>query len=69
MNKENLINELVSIIKPYMSGLPCEQESGSCELTSCNECKARELTNKISNTLKDYIEKSDENRRFKETVS
>lgn len=55
MNKENLINELVKIIKPYMSGLPCEQESGSCELTSCNECRARELANKISNTLEEEI--------------
>lgn len=49
MKMESTINELIQIIKPYMSGLPCESESGSCELTSCKECKARELANKICN--------------------
>ena len=47
MKTENTINELIEIIKPYMSSLPCESESGSCELTSCRECRARELANKI----------------------
>lgn len=49
MEMENTINELIEIIKPYMSGLPCESENGSCELTSCRECRARELANKICN--------------------
>ena len=32
--------KLVELLKPYVSGLACEQESGSCELTDCRSCNA-----------------------------
>jgi rubrerythrin len=45
MNKQ--IEEMVEIVKPFVSGLPCGDESGACELTDCRSCKARNLVNAI----------------------
>ena len=43
------IEEMIEIVKPFVSGLACEEESGSCELTDCRNCKARDLSNKLYN--------------------
>ena len=47
MSKEKQIEEMIEIVKPFVSGLACEQESGSCELTDCRSCNARYLANKL----------------------
>ena len=39
--------KLVELIEPHMSGLACEYESGSCELTSCRLCNARNLADHL----------------------
>lgn len=39
--------DMIDIIKPYVSGLACEQESGSCELTDCRSCNARSLATEL----------------------
>lgn len=44
------IEEMIEIVKPFVSGLACEEESGSCELTDCRNCNARDLSNKLYNT-------------------
>ena len=41
------IEEMIEIVKPFVSGLACEEESGSCELTDCRSCNARDLSNKL----------------------
>lgn len=51
MSKEQ-IEEMVEIVKPFVSGLACGDESGACELTDCRSCKARNLVNAIIE--KDY---------------
>lgn len=43
------IGEMIEIVKPFVSGLACEEESGSCELTDCRNCNARDLSNKLIN--------------------
>lgn len=43
------IEEMIEIVKPFVSGLACEEESGSCELTDCRSCNARDLSNKLYN--------------------
>lgn len=43
------IEEMIEIVKPFVSGLACEEESGSCELTDCRNCNARDLSNKLYN--------------------
>lgn len=40
-------NELIEIVKPYVSGCACEVESGSCELTDCRSCNALNLAKEI----------------------
>ncbi len=35
------LEKLIELIKPHMSGLACADESGSCELTNCRDCRAR----------------------------
>lgn len=42
-------NELIEIVKPYVSGCACEEESGSCELTDCRSCNALNLAKEIYN--------------------
>ena len=39
--------KLVELLEPYMSGLACEYESGSCELTSCRSCNARNIADHL----------------------
>ena len=34
---------LIELLQPHVSGTACLCESGSCELTSCRDCKARRL--------------------------
>ena len=36
-------DRLIELLKPHVSGTACLCESGSCELTSCRDCKARRL--------------------------
>ena len=55
MRKEQ-IEEMVEIVKPFVSGLACGDESGACELTDCRSCKARNLVNAIIE--KDYRKQS-----------
>ena len=43
------IEEMIEIVKPFVSGLACEEESGSCELTDCRSCNARNLSNNLYN--------------------
>ena len=61
MSKENKqiseLDELIKIVKPFVSGRPCDQESGACELTNCRECNARDLANKIQEA--DYRKQSE----------
>lgn len=47
MSKEKQIENMIEIVKPFVSGLACGDESGSCELTDCRSCKARNLVNKL----------------------
>lgn len=49
MSKEKQIEEMIEAIKPFVSGFACGEESGSCELTDCRTCKARNLANGIYN--------------------
>ena len=39
--------KLVELLEPHMSGLACEYESGSCELTSCRTCNARNVADHL----------------------
>ena len=39
--------KLVELLEPHMSGLACEYESGSCELTSCRSCKAKNIADQL----------------------
>lgn len=61
--------KLVDLLEPHMSGLACEYESGSCELTSCRSCNARNIADHlISNgvTVQEWISVKD---RLPEVVS
>ena len=49
MSEQNQIEEMIEEIKPFVSGFACGEESGSCELTDCRTCKARNLANGIYN--------------------
>ena len=54
--------KLVELLEPHMSGLACEYESGSCELTSCRSCKAKNIAdNLITNgvTVQEWISVED----------
>ena len=39
--------KLVELLEPHVSGLACEYESGSCELTSCRSCNARNIADHL----------------------
>ena len=39
--------KLVELLEPHMSGLACEYESGSCELTSCRSCNAKNIADRL----------------------
>ena len=47
MSKEKQLNEIIEIVKPFVSGCACEEESGSCELTDCRNCNAINLANRL----------------------
>ena len=57
MNEEKQFEELIEIVKPFVRGLPCGEESGSCELTDCRSCNARNLAKAIIE--KDYRKRSE----------
>lgn len=40
-------DRLIELLKPYVSGCACEDESGSCELTTCRDCNAQVLADHI----------------------
>ena len=42
-----MLEKLVELLEPYMSGEPCDAESGSCELTNCRTCDAIALANRL----------------------
>lgn len=42
-----MIEKLIELLKPYMDIFPCENESGSCEFVKCEECRGRELAEKL----------------------
>lgn len=42
-----MLQKLVELIEPYMSGEPCGAESGSCELANCRTCDAIALANRL----------------------
>ena len=53
---------MVELLEPHMSGLACEYESGSCELTSCRSCNARNIADHlISNgvTVQEWVSVED----------
>ena len=39
--------KLVELLEPHTSGLACEYESGSCELTSCRSCNAKNIADHL----------------------
>ncbi len=43
----NAREKLIELLEPHMSGLACEYESGSCELTSCRSCNARNIADHL----------------------
>ena len=43
----NVREKLVELLEPHVSGLACEYESGSCELTSCRSCNARNIADHL----------------------
>ena len=45
--REKQIEEMIEIVKPFVSGFACGDESGSCELTDCRSCKAINLAKAI----------------------
>ena len=45
--REREREKLVELLKPHISGTACESESGSCELTNCRDCKARQLADHL----------------------
>ena len=42
-----MYEKLIELLEPYMSGEPCDAESGSCELTNCRTCDAITLANRL----------------------
>lgn len=47
MNGMDVREKLVELLEPHMSGLACEYESGSCELTSCRSCNAKNIADHL----------------------
>ena len=39
--------KLVELLEPHTSGLACEYESGSCELTSCRSCNTKNIADHL----------------------
>lgn len=65
----DVMGKMVELLEPHTSGLACEYESGSCELTSCRSCNARNIADHlISNgvTVQEWISVKD---RLPEVVS
>lgn len=65
----DVMGKMVELLEPLMSGLACEYESGSCELTNCRSCNARNIADHlISNgvTVQEWISVKD---RLPEVVS
>lgn len=65
----DVMGKMVELLEPHMSGLACEYESGSCELTSCRSCNARNIADHlISNgvTVQEWVSVED---RLPEVVS
>ena len=42
-----MLEKLVELLEPYMSGEACDAESGSCELSNCRTCDAIALANRL----------------------
>lgn len=61
MSMEKQIEEMVEIIKPFVGGLACEEESGACEFVNCQHCRAREIAMKIYNA--DYRKINDDHHK------
>ena len=57
IENEKQIDEMIEIVKPFVSGLACGDESGSCELTDCRSCRAINLAKAIIE--KDYRKRSE----------
>ena len=58
----DVMGKMVELLEPHMSSLACEYESGSCELTSCRSCNARNIADHlISNgvTVQEWISVKD----------
>ena len=58
----DVMGKMVELLEPHMSGLACEYESGSCELTSCRSCNARNIADHlISNgvTVQEWVSVED----------
>ena len=58
----DVMGKMVELLEPHMSGLACEYESGSCELTSCRSCNARNIADHlISNgvTVQEWVSVKD----------
>ena len=58
----DVMGKMVELLEPHMSGLAFEYESGSCELTSCRSCNARNIADHlISNgvTVQEWVSVKD----------
>ena len=58
----DVMGKMAELLEPHMSGLACEYESGSCELTSCRSCNARNIADHlISNgvTVQEWVSVED----------
>lgn len=42
-----MLNRLIDLVKPFVSGGACDEESGLCELTTCRDCKAQALAGRL----------------------
>ena len=40
-------DRLIELVKPFVSGSACEQESGVCEFIDCRTCNARALADHL----------------------
>lgn len=44
---EETRDRLIELVKPFVSGSACEQESGVCEFIDCRTCNARALADHL----------------------
>ena len=44
---DNIRNNLVQIIEPYMSEIACAHEDGDCAFGMCKRCRARNLAERL----------------------